>query len=355
MSGGMSFTQLLEEKRCRSTESFAELVRNTQPENRDALRAGTYNVFNFNFDSHRLRLLAKSIALNMKAPHILALQEVRGHNRFMSGYIDAKKTLEALINTIEELGGPRYAYTYISPAEDGEDGSKNIHQVFLYDPTRVTLHEAEHGAPDEAVDIVKGADGKVHLSANPGRIHPEYACFAGTSKPLAAEFVDNVTGENVFAVNVHLVSKWTREKNKDKLEKTTKRDKKRAEQASVVGSFTDALMEELSANAENANIIIAGDFNSEPHEEPVRQLSERPYLNNLADGLEAGRFYTYVYRGQRQAPDGIIVSDDLAEGASAEAVRINAGMHKTTASDHNPVVAEFYFGREAAHETSRGR
>lgn len=347
----------------------ARLAKKSPPPYPTTLRVGTYNIMNFHRDTDRIDRLARSIVADMKSPHILGLQEVQEDDfapngpynqpEQAGGDTSADENLQALIEAIVRHGGPRYHFADIDP-NDNKDGGRhaaNIRQVFLYDPARVELRDTTKGTPDQSVDLIKGEDGKLHLSMNPGRIHPEYSCFAGCSKPLAAEFIDKLTGETIFMINVHLVSKRMGYDDRDLTERTKRREKKRASQASVIAAFADSLMEQLHANGEKRNLIIAGDFNSEEHEAPVKRLSSKPYLNNLAQGLEDGSYYTYVYQGEHRAYDFIFASIDLAsQENTARALPINAGKpHHSNASDHNPVVAEFAVGNNNPKKQSISR
>ena len=65
-------------------------------------------------------------------------------------------------------------------------------------------------------------------------------------------------------------------------------------------------------------------------------------LVNLTERLSPEERYTYVYRGNSQALDHILVSRALADHAEYEVVHINAEF-AGAASDHDPVVARFTF------------
>lgn len=324
------------------------------PESR--LRIATYNVENLNpqvgdpdpRNNDRLDRLALSIAKHLESPDILAIQEVQDNDGPEDhGVTDASESMQELVDAIVANGGPRYAFTDIAPNDnrDGGQPGSNIRQAFLYNPEKVSLHDAPKGKADQHTDIVKGEDGKIHLANNPGRIHPEYHCFADSRKPLVAEFVDKASGESVFITNVHLVSKAG---------DPSVRDKQRAIQAATIAGFVEDLHTALKENGQDANLMVTGDFNAYPDEYPVKILDDQPYMQNIAKGLENGEYYTYVYRGQKIAIDHMIASGDMTRELDAEPKKINAGKPKgEAASDHNPVVVEVDLTRNRENDRSR--
>jgi uncharacterized protein len=313
------------------------------------LRIATYNVENLHpqvgdpdpSNNDRLDRLAQSITSHLGSPDILCLQEVQDNDGpENTGVTDASETLSELVEAIVAQGGPRYVFTDIAPENnvDGGQPGSNIRQAFLYNPEKVKLHEAPKGRADQHTEIVTGKDG-VHLSVNPGRIHPDYHCFFDSRKPLVAEFVEKTSGESLFITNVHLVSKAG---------DPEVRDKQRAIQAATISGFEEDLYNALKANGQDANIMVTGDFNALPSEYPVQLLDGQPFLQNLAKGLENGDYYTYVHRGDKLAIDHIIATGDMSEKLSAEPAKINAGKpDKEAASDHNPVVVNVDLSKSA--------
>lgn len=312
-----------------------------QPDGKEALRVATYNIQNLhpgvgdpNPDNHdRLDKLAASIINDLRSPHIIALQEVQDSDGpDNTGDTDATKTLQEMVDAIAAQGGPRYAFTDIAP-DDNKDGGQpgsNIRNAFLYDPERVSLHEAPKGRHDQHAEIVSGEDG-VHLATNPSRIHPDYHCWNDSRKPLIAEFVDRETDESLFVTNVHLTSKRG----------GPERDKIRAVQAVTIAEYMTELDSKLEAAGQDKNFLVMGDFNSRPHEYAVKLLDDHENMKNLAEDLTEDEYYTYVYRGQRMAIDFIIASNDLSQEQKAKSIKINAGEPKRkSASDHNPVVVD---------------
>lgn len=335
-------------------------AKKVKPQSAEAkLRIATYNVENLNpqvgdpdpSNNDRLDRLAASIITHLDTPDILCLQEVQDNDGpDNTGVTDATQTLQELVDAIVAQGGPRYAFTDIAPENnvDGGQPGSNIRQAYLYNPEKVTLHKAPKGRADEHTEIVTGKDG-VHLSANPGRIHPDYHCFFDSRKPLIAEFVEKTTGESLFLTNVHLVSKAGDPEI---------RDKQRAIQAATISGFEEDLYKALKENGQDANIMITGDFNSTPDEYPVQLLEGQSFLQNLAKGLENGDYYTYVHAGKKISLDHMIATGDMSEELTAVPAKINAGKPKgdpTRTSDHNPVVVNVDLGKAAQKEAGAAR
>jgi hypothetical protein len=74
---------------------------------------------------------------------------------------------------------------------------------------------------------------------------------------------------------------------------------------------------------------------------PQGALSDQE-LTNLIGTLPAGEQYTYIYEGNAQALDHILVSDALVNRAAVDVVHVNAEF-PDAASDHDPVIARLTF------------
>ena len=84
----------------------------------------------------------------------------------------------------------------------------------------------------------------------------------------------------------------------------------------------------------------AGDFNEFPFGESL-QVLESAGLSNLMETLPAGERYTYVFEGNAQAIDHLLVSPALGERLVPDGfdiVHVNAE-YREQASDHDPQVA----------------
>jgi len=94
-------------------------------------------------------------------------------------------------------------------------------------------------------------------------------------------------------------------------------------------------------------VIVLGDFNDFPFSSPLATL-EGTALTNLLEALPMDERYTYVFDGNSQALDQILVSSNLFQGAfeGVDIVHLNAefvAAYRT--SDHDPVLARFSFDK----------
>jgi len=182
------------------------------------------------------------------------------------------------------------------------------------------------------------------LSASPGRIAPGNSAFAsdhergwgGCRKSLAAEL--RVKGEPLFLVVNHLSSKGGDDSLFGARQPPVRPSEvQRSAQAEVLAGFVS----ELLAQDPGARIILLGDLNEFEYRAPLAVLEDGG-LHNLMKTLELAERYTYVYRGNSQVLDHILVSQALVAGAAVEVVHVNAEFAAARrASDHDPVIASF--------------
>ena len=108
------------------------------------LSVATYNVENLNpqAPASKFSALAGQIVNNLKSPNVIAVEEVQDDDGVTDdGVTSASTTLSMLESAISSAGGPSYLATEIDPTNDADGGQPggNIRQVFLYDPSVVTL------------------------------------------------------------------------------------------------------------------------------------------------------------------------------------------------------------------------
>jgi predicted extracellular nuclease len=304
----------------------------------DHLTVATYNAENLdaNDPASRFTTIATELVNKLKSPDIVALQEIQDDNGTTdNGVTLSEATLQKLLAAIELAGGPKYSYTYVAP-ENNEDGGQpggNIRQVFLYNAARVQLADPVPAIGDyDDANAVVNAGGSVDLANTVGRLDPTNAAFDDSRKPLAAEFVFN--GEKVILVNNHFNSKGGDDPlygmNQPPVEVT---QTQRVAQAEVVADF----VESVYAVDEDANVIVLGDLNDFGFSKPVERLEEAG-LFDLGDLLPENQRYDYVFDGNSQDLDHIMVSESLAGRSAFDVLRINAEFADQT-SDHDPLIA----------------
>ena len=111
----------------------------------------------------------------------------------------------------------------------------------------------------------------------------------------------------------------------------------------MVNNFVDQLL--LLDPA--AQVIVLGDLNDFQFSPPLSVLKgPEPVLYNLYDRLEENERYSYIFEGNSQALDHILVSSALWKYSQFEVVHINtylSSSHPERSSDHNSILARLDF------------
>ncbi|MDJ0946640.1 MAG: endonuclease/exonuclease/phosphatase family protein [Kiloniellales bacterium] len=326
---------------------------------RTRLTVATLNVENLDpGDGARFDELAAIIVENLKAPDILALQEVQDDSGPTDdGTVSADQTFGQLIAAIETadpaLAGV-YGFAQIDP-EDGRDGGQpggNIRVGFLFRQDRTSLAPGDPGDATSNTAVLPGPS----LSFNPGRVlDPDLGdgdAFASSRKPLAAEF--RFGRNRLFIVANHFNSKGGDQPLFGPSQRPTLiSEAQRKQQAQVVNDFVDAIL----AEDRWAKVIVLGDVNDFPFSPPLDVLRgtatvdgddekgrkfprKRPVLKDLVSRLPATDRYTFIFDGNSQALDNILVSRLLGFLGQVDVVHVNSEF-SDQASDHDPVVASF--------------
>ena len=325
------------------------------PADAGELAVATFNVENLDptDDQSKFDALAAIVVDNLASPDIVALEEVQDNNGAVNdGTVAANETLDKFVLAIQTAGGPTYEWTQIDP-EDGEDGGEpggNIRVAFLYRTDRglafVQRGEGDATTPTEATTI----EGEVAITLSPGRVNPDDAvAWAATRKPLAAEF--EWGGEKLFVIANHFSSKGGDEPLMGRWQPPNRSsEEKRHLQALSVNAF----VQELLDVDPQANVVVVGDINDFEFSETIRLLTDDGA--DLADLIQykgPRKRYTYVFEGNSQVLDHILVGPSLAPvEAEAEPVRIRRDydvVHVNAdfwdqVSDHDPQVVRLRFG-----------
>ncbi|MBB3050070.1 hypothetical protein FHS23_001065 [Prauserella isguenensis] len=313
----------------------------TQEQRPGELSVATYNVENLSAVDEQATFddLAEGVAKNLRSPDVVTLEEIQDNNGADGngdGVVAADETLDRFVEAIEAAGGPKYEYRQIDPQDltDGGQPGGNIRVGFLFNPKRVSFVDREGGDATTAVEVEKTRRGTAKLSASPGRIDPQHEAWDDSRKPLAGEF--EFRGRTVFVVANHFASKGGDEPIHGRYQPPTRSsEEQRHEQAEVVRGFVD----ELQQVQPNANVVVAGDLNDFQFSETVATLTDGGALTSLIDTLPAKERYSYVYEGNSQVLDHILVSDSLRR-VDYDVVRINSEFAEQ-ASDHDPQIVRF--------------
>ncbi|MCC3380176.1 endonuclease/exonuclease/phosphatase family protein [Paenibacillus farraposensis] len=314
------------------------------------LTVASFNVENFDpGDGKRIGQLGQAIVVNLNHPDIIGLLEVQDNNGEKDdGTTDASKSFRVLIEAIRSHGGPEYAFTDIAPENNKDGGAPggNIRVGFLYNPQRVTLTDKPKG--DAVTSVTYNARG---LSLNPGRIDPLNAAFDDSRKPLAAEF--EFGGQQVMVVANHFNSKGGDQAPFGGAQPPVRSSEiQRAKIAGIVNGFVKSV---LQVNPK-ANIVVLGDLNDFQFSQTLTLLRGQE-LTNLIDKMDEKERYSYIYEGNSQTLDHILVSASLRATSVLGIVHINADFSAADGrvSDHDPLVAQIGLPRKTDQPPTNGR
>jgi uncharacterized protein len=299
---------------------------------------GTYNVENLDpGDGAAFARHAGLIVHNLQAPDVIAVEEIQDNDGATdSGTTDASASWDMLIAAIQTAGGPEYEYRQIDPVNNADGGQPggNIRVGFLFRTDRgLEFVDRPGGDSTTATSVVSRPSGP-RLSLSPGRVDPGNDAWQATRKPLAGEF--RMHGKKVFVIANHFSSKGGDEPLFGRFQPPTRvTETARHAQAQVVNDFVDRILSVDPA----ANVIVLGDINDFEFSETV-EILEGGVLRTLMDTLPKAERYSYVFEGNSQVLDQILVSDNVL-GAFAidyDPVHVNSEF-ADQASDHDPQVA----------------
>jgi uncharacterized protein len=299
----------------------------------ERLTIGSFNVENLDpSDNLRFKKIAKIITTDLGAPDILALIEVQDDNGKVNDIVTtANLTYKTLTTAIKTEGGPVYQFSDIPPVDDldgGEPGG-NIRVGYIYNPAKVSLAQGQTGGSQDAVEVIL-KNGAVSLSRNPGRIEPNSPAFDNSRKPLAEEFLFG--DKKVFIIANHFVSKRN----------NNNKESQRIQQAQIVKDFADKILTKDS----QSNIVVVGDLNDEPSSTTLRTLTDSVFVNLPVKLLPPDDAYSYIFQGQKELIDYILVNQQLAQNTNPEIriAHVNANQPRNSrSSDHDPLVATLNF------------
>ena len=289
----------------------------------------------------RFDAVAAIIAKNLRYPDIVALQEVQDNDgSARTGVKAADATLRLLVDRIAALGPVRYRFVdhpFIGDDTNGGQPGGNIRVAFLYNPGRVEL------VPGSLATVTVPAD---------QRTNPRNPFFNGRL-PLIAGFRSRAPGHAaVTVVNNHFNSKRGSSPLFGRIQPFTELQEEprvnsgvdhRRRQARAVHDFVTA---RLAARGD-AHIVVVGDFNEFAFVSPLKILERS--LHNLTRKLPPSERYTYIFEGNAQSLDHVLVSPSLSASAEVDIVHVNAEFAETAAraSDHAPVLARLKLPRRS--------
>ncbi|ACB53973.1 hypothetical protein cce_4625 [Crocosphaera subtropica ATCC 51142] len=319
----------------------------------DNLTIATYNVLNLDPNDNdgdtdvadgRFDTIAQQIINNLNSPDIIGLQEIQDNSGSVDdGTVSADQTLQRLVDAIVDAGGPQYEFidnTFITNNQSGGQPGGNIRTAYLYDPNQVSVASVQPIGSQ--------------VSGEP---------FNGARLPLAVDF--EFQGEIVTVINNHFSSKGgsapifgVEQDFAARQEDITVNGSlnERREQAQAVNDFVDGVL----SNDPNGNVVVLGDLNEFEFVSPLPILEGTlestnngqetitggdAVLSNLVNNIAEDERYSFIFQGNSQQLDHILVSDSLFNNAEIDIVNINSEFAATEslASDHDPVLASFTF------------
>ena len=279
----------------------------------------TFNVENLDPSDGKYDELADDIVVNLRLPDVIAIQEMQDDNGAQSGgTLSAANNAQGLIDAIFALSGVTYVYVEIAPATANTSGGEpngNIRNGYLY--------------REDRVDLVAGS---LEVITDPA--------YSNSRLPLVATW--SFQGTEITTINVHLTAR----SGSDPLWGATQPpenagEDRRADQLEAIGQWIET---ELATNPA-LNITVLGDFNGFYFEQAHRNLTDSGLLTNLQVALlDPAERYSYVFEGNSQLLDNILVTEGLLNGASVDGVHINTYFGEAANSDHDPQVARFLLG-----------
>ena len=315
----------------------------------DQLAVATFNVENLDptDPASKFAALAGLIVNNLRNPDLLAIEEIQDNNGPSPvGSTDATLTWQMLIAAITAAGGPTYDYRQIDPLfnQDGGEPNGNIRQGFLFRTDRGLEFVDRPGGTATTATHEDATHKGAQLTLSPGRIDPGNPAFTNSRKPLAGEF--RWRGKTFFAIANHFNSKGGDQPLVGRFQPPQRASEtQRHQQAAIVNAFVD----ELLAADKQARIVVLGDLNDFEFSDTLDILTGG-VLVNLMETLPASERYSYVFEGNSQVLDQILVSPRLFKNFdSYDSVHVNAEFADQD-SDHDPQVTRLRFGQGVEDE-----
>ncbi|WP_458094327.1 Calx-beta domain-containing protein [Roseomonas sp. WA12] len=370
----------------------------------DRIRIASFNVENLSpadgtpaLDTtpDKLDRLVMAIRDNLKLPDIIALQEVQDSNGATdNGVVDATQTLRELIQAIYNQTGKLYA-AIDAPPENNQDGGApggNIRVAYLFDPEAVRASgTAELDGFNNLTLVADGDDSttayaeRIYTFPVENRIGVDAAEFepytdanganqGGTRKSVPVVFESVTSGENFLVVNNHLNSKGgsnalfgtdqdTPLPNEDMNQSAYRREA----QAEAVRNYIEGKLGAIP------KVVVTGDLNEyqffpatkiltgelemtsswqggAAENTPPTLVPGTQILYPTIESLPENERYTYVFEGNSQVLDQILLSGAANAGMLYDAVHMNAEFADQI-SDHDPSVVSFVMARSAAIAT----
>ncbi|MDO9085867.1 MAG: hypothetical protein Q7U53_06640 [Anaerolineaceae bacterium] len=321
-----------------------KLERQTYSRKSDSeITIATYNVENLSplDEIGRFEQLAIDITNHLDLPDIIALQEIQDNNGFIDDdIVSADLTFRILIDEIQKLSNVHYRYIEISPINDMDGGmaGANIRVGYLFRTDRNLKFINENPKNNFFEAEINKLSNEISLIPNPSLVGINNFAFNQSRKPLVAEFLFNE--QKIFIINNH----WTSKSSDNSLFGRNQppiyySESQRMDQSKAVKDF---LLEILRIGKES-HIIVLGDMNDYYFSNSILNLEEGTGLVNLINKLPKNERYNYIFEGNSQNLDNILISKLLLNSfLDINIVHINSEYPiNLRLSDHDPIIVTF--------------
>jgi predicted extracellular nuclease len=289
-------------------------------------------------DPERIEDYAEMIVNKLGSPDIMILQEIMDDDGYLdSAIVSADENINALQDAVEEAGGPTYRWFNVNPVRNQDGGAEgaNIRTIIMFRMDRgLKFLSALPAQPKEEVKL-SGSEKNTALSNNPGLISPSDSAFRNSRKPIIAQF--QYKDEIFYVIGLHLSSKGPDGPLFGAIQPPNlSSEEQRIAQASAVNSFIKEILEKDPT----AKIIVAGDLNDFPWSETIQTLKGNE-LVNLWDDLDVDSWFSYIYEGNGEVLDHILVSEAFAPHINTfKPIHLNSVLPANKQlSDHDPILA----------------
>lgn len=304
---------------------------------KNKLSVVSYNIENFSVAEgmQRVEILAKQIKEILNTPDIIGLVEVGDDNGGVKQDVElvsAEKTLNAIVNEIEKQTGVSYSWLSVDP-EHGKDGGwpeMHIRNAVVFRTDKIYVPYMDQGNAKVDTEIKNGK-----LTLNPGRIGTNEKAFEAVRKPLVAHLKLKESDKDIFVVINHLKSK----RADDKIYSKNQPVKRNSELVRIPeGKYIGDFLQKINKQNPNAIILTMGDMNDFEFS-PTLQNVKQDLMVSAIEMLPENERHTYVFCGNSQVLDNLLVNKKYAKGAKADIININSEFTRSQGyfSDHDPV------------------
>ncbi|MHC1741061.1 MAG: endonuclease/exonuclease/phosphatase family protein [Anaerolineaceae bacterium] len=311
--------ELIETNNPQIISKKASINKLTALNNPDALRVASYNVENLNrFDDKRIEVLSTQIVKYLGSPDILILEEIQDDSGSEDdGTTSAQKTLEGIIQSIEDNDGPKYYYVDYPQMNNSSGGAPgaNIRTVFLYRTDRgLKLSLDEYSLDNKNISV-----------------------FNSSRLPIVRRFTFN--SQSIYIIGLHLVSNGENSPLFGSIQPIDKpAEEKRVSQVKWVSAYA----KNVQRNDPNAIILIGGDFNDTPWSATLSELKGNGFIN-LGDNIALQERYSIIFQGNAYLFDQILFNTNIDQPIeiNSSVVHMNTYLNsKQQNSDHDPFVVD---------------